>query len=200
MQQMRFVLIDIDTQKDYVEHFGAAAIPDCPVIRENLMELMSFAIRNKLPILSLIRSENDGEICKKNSPEWEKVLDTECEKQVWISESLQELQSLSKEPTDWQQILLEHSGDKPSEVNGLEQTLAQLEPTHLIVFGVPLESTVIAILDLLLKNTTYKIWLVRDAVKGYQDENATLEQLRGRENLSLMSARNVLKFLSELRY
>ena len=67
----KFLFIDVFTQKIYVENFGSRAIENCPDIRENLMDLTHMALREQIPILSLMH--------KGEGPDFEKVSDTDTE-------------------------------------------------------------------------------------------------------------------------
>jgi len=168
-----FVFLDIDTQKEFVEHFGRKAIPDCPKIRENLMELMSFAMHNKIPVISPVSAETTDS---------EKVIETE------ISRGAA------------QQSIFEHTGANPFQNENLMRKLEALAPQTVVVFGVPLETSVSEAVRTLSGQTDYKIWVVRDVVKGYTDEEETLAELRKLKNVSLMSARNTIKFLAEINF
>lgn len=170
-----FVFIDVNTQKELIEYFGANPIPDCAEIRENLMDLVSYGMRNKLPILSLV-----------NDKYGEKILDTECER--WAK--------FGQQDEETQQVLF--AGEKEQVVIDLMSYLQDLQPENLVVFGVPLELEVADLVRSLAGAGAWRIWLLRDAVKGYEDPEDVFADLRKLANVSLMSTRNTLKYLSEL--
>lgn len=173
-----FVFLDIDTQKELVEHFGERAIPHCPEIRENLMDLMSYAMRNELPILSPVLTDAG-----------EKVLDAECERWAYKGE----------EAEDTQQVLFEHRELDPFENSQLLEHLLGLQPKNVVVFGVPLETSVRLAVEAMAAQD-WRVWLIKDCVKGYEDEEAVLAELKQQKNVSLMTTRNTLKYLSELAF
>lgn len=65
----KYLLVDVATQKKYVESFGSEAVPFAPVVRENLMHITSAARQLGLPVLSVMIKGTDSEMD-------EKVMDT----------------------------------------------------------------------------------------------------------------------------
>lgn len=191
-----FVFIDVDTQKDLVEHFGKRAIPDCPEIRENLMELMSFAVRNKIPILSPVIRAKSLNYCEAGTSGAEKVLDTECEGFDVVEESNIHDFIAGKIP----QMLFPHDKIDPFTNPLLIKCLNEIQPENIVVFGVPLEEAVTYVVKNLAEKTDAKIWLIRDAVKGFAQTEPIITELKRERGVSLMSARNTLKYLAEIAY
>lgn len=61
----KYLLVDVATQKKYVESFGSEAVPFAPVVRENLMHITSVARQLGLPILSVIVAGEDNDMDEK---------------------------------------------------------------------------------------------------------------------------------------
>jgi len=188
-----FLFLDIDTQKDFVENFGARPIPDCGEIRENLMELMSFAFRNQHWIFSTLLVQEFGEFCLKGSLGVEKILDTECENRELVL-------SMDDELVVGRQYLFEHNKIDPFSSPALLGSIKKIAPTNIIVFGVPTEEAVMFVVERLAAEG-FKVWLLKDAVKSYEvDDSVWLEKFKQLKGVSLMTTRNTLKFLSEMVY
>lgn len=200
-----FLVIDINTQKDFVEHFGERAIPDCPEIRENIMELVSFSIRNGIQLISTIFTNNHGDFCVPGTNGWDKILDTECERRIKF-EYKQAPEDMAKNiDPDYQQFIIEHHTENPAEdekfSSGLTEIIAATGKNNLLLIGVPLETNVKNLaLFLAEKFPEKRLWLLKDAVKGYIDPEATIAELKAKKNISIMSTRNTIKYLSELSF
>lgn len=187
-----FLFLDIDTQKDFVENFGARSIPDCGEIRENFMDLMSFAFRNQHFIFSTLLQQKAGDFCVEGSLGGEKILDTECEVRAAV---LNEDVDLVKGT----QYLFEHGEEDPFSSPTLLTSIKKIKPATVIIFGVPLdEGLKLAVAR--LAEEGFRVWLLKDAVKGYEDEKKVLAYFKEKKRVSLMTTRNTLKFLSELVY
>jgi nicotinamidase-related amidase len=163
-----YIFIDIFTQKGFVENFGSAAIEDCPNIRENLMDITSVAIRNKIPMISLMWTGF-------SEADFEKVADTEAEDSGFGSEFLQQLIRVE------QQDLSDFNMDFSDKV--------------LFVYGVLLDISVVEFCKKFVGKCA-KLWIVEDAVKstdGHEEE--VLMELK-KFGCKRISTRNLEKFVS----
>lgn len=164
-----YLFIDIFTQKGFVENFGSSAIEDCPEIRESLMDVTSMAIKHSVPIAGLMWTGFDVD-----SPDFEKVADAEAESSGFEGDVLQKLVKVSS--LDLSDFEMDFS-DKV-----------------LFVYGVPLESSVIAFCEKFVDKCA-KLWIVEDAVKATNaEEEAILEKLK-KIGCKKISARNLEKYL-----
>lgn len=154
MDKSKLLFIDVNTQKCFVEHFGAKAVPDCPDIRENLMELTYSGPENGIGIASLVYC---GEGCEEGSADFDKVNDSEA-----ISG----------------QTIFKHESLKLFECKDLESYLEEHSIKTVFVYGVPLEKTVAQVCTWLLTKVD-KVWVVTDAVKAYDgNEYKHLDMLK----------------------
>jgi hypothetical protein len=165
-----YLFVDIFTQKGFVENFGGMAIEDCPEIRENLMDVTSLAIRNNIPMIGLMWTGFSGD-----SADFEKVADTEAEDSGFGENFLQNLVNVSRLD------LADFDMDFNDKV--------------LFVYGVPLESAVMAFCEKFVDKCG-KLWIVEDAVKATNhNETEVLEKLKAL-GCKKITARNLEKFLA----
>ena len=173
----KYLFIDIFTQKGFIENFGSAAIEDCPNIRENLMDVTSIAIKNEIPVISLMWngfSQVPADLGV--GSDFEKVADTEMSNSGFGEEFQQKLISVSQ---------LDLS-DLEFEIEA-EQVL--------FVYGVPLESEVLEFCTKYVSKCA-KLWLVQDAVKETKgDESEILAQLK-ELGVKMITTRNLEKFIN----
>lgn len=200
-----FLVIDINTQKDFVEHFGERAIPDCPEIRENIMELVSFSIRNGIQLISTVFTNTDGNYCIPDTNGWDKILDTECERRILLQHEQLAKDMAKNIGQNYQQFIIEHRTENPTQDQKFSSVLTEMitatGKNNLLLIGVPLETNVKNLaLFLAEKFPEKRLWLLKDAVKGYIDPEATINELKAKKNISVMSTRNTIKYLSELSF
>lgn len=170
----KFLFIDVYTQKMFVENFGSRAIEDCPLIRENLMELTHLGVRLGIPIISVMFDEEGL-----SEADREKVADTETEQFVGVQSA-----------ADFEKASQQYRVDK------LDGKLSGFADRTVFVYGVPLESGVKEACENALQIFA-KTWLVQDAVKGNnseEDENIIRELKE--KGVKLITTRNLEKFIN----
>lgn len=171
MDKTKLLFVDVNTQKCFVEHFGALAVPDCPDIRENLMELTYLGPENGVQIASLMYAGLD---CEEGSAEYDKVNDSE---------------ALSN------QVLFKHESLKLFECDEFENFLNEKAIKTVFVYGVPLDKTVMQAC-IWLKTKVEKVWIVTDAVKSYDgDEQKHLDMLKSL-GVKTITTRNLESFIN----
>jgi nicotinamidase-related amidase len=175
----KFAFIDVNTQKCFVEHFGSKAIEDCPNIRENLMHLTELGIKSATPIISPVYIAADSE---EGSNDAAKTLDTETEDYVWEYEP------------GHSQYLVRHDDMATAGINEVLNICEAMEIDTVFIYGVPLESSVKGLALGLIGNID-KVWVVKDCVKGYTDEQVVLDELK-EAGVKLLTTRSLDKFVN----
>ncbi len=101
----KYLLIDVATQKKFVESFGEEAVPFAPAVRENFMHITSMARKLGFDVLSLVVGDISDE---KN----DKVMDTLMEGGNQRIMELQKLDDLQDEFGQYDAIFVFGIGEK----------------------------------------------------------------------------------------
>jgi nicotinamidase-related amidase len=173
MDKSKLLFVDVNTQKCFVEHFGEKAVPDCPGIRENLMELTYIGPKNGIRIASLVF---DGtEFCIPGSNDHMKVSD-----------------SVNGEN---EQIIFNHKDLENFECNDLADFINENAIKSVFVYGVPLEGSVLQVCEWLLGKVN-KVWLVRDCVKAYDGEEDKYYDILREKGVKMVDTRNLESYIN----
>ena len=140
----KYLIVDVATQKKYVESFGSEAVPFASVVRENFMHITSLSIRQGLPMLSIL-------IPGDNQDMDEKVMDTVMESQIF-----------DKEIKNGYQTICVSQDIGGFDFSGYEA---------IFVFGIGINNIKDVVKEF-KKNQTFegKIWLIEDAFKDNIEE------------------------------
>ncbi len=199
------VFWDVDTQHDFMDEDGKLAVPGAAEIVPNLKRLTDFALQRRIPILASADAHGPddpefdqfGRHCVAGTPGQGKIEATvtpTCETaDPWrLGEQLNGLLE-----GGIQQIVIEKQDLDVFSVPLAQRALSALGPDRVYVYGVATEYCVLrAVLGLVERG--YDVTVVRDAVRGVNEENAreAIEQMRA-AGAKLADTRTVLASLSE---
>ncbi len=171
MSQNKIVLVDVDTQVDFMLPKGNLYVPGAEQIISNLEWLMTFAREHGVPVVSSAdaHSINDPEFeqfpphCVKGTPGQQKISQTVLAQRRVLSDETQRLPGAEEFSRCQQWILEKQKFDLFTYVNAAA-LFARLAADQFITFGVATEYCVRAdVLSLLRWGRP--VWLLVDAIR-----------------------------------
>jgi len=178
-----FAFIDVNTQKCFIEHFGARAIEGAVNIRENLMHLSALALEKRIPVLSPVFEDSDS--CAIDSNDWQKTMDSCLSDQVFYTDGV---------VMERQQYLFKHQNLENPAIIEIKNICQQLDVEVVYIYGCPLESSVSRLA--LALNENMKVWIVKDCVVGSSEAQSVLKSLR-EKGIKSLTTRTLDKFLRD---
>ena len=168
------VLVDIDTQFDFMNPKGALYVPDAEGIIDNIKKLFVYAKEHKIKILSSIDAHkvDDPEFklfpphCVKGTPGNQKIEASTFKDNIVIQNVEQDI---TEPMLDHEQIIVEGQTFDIFESISTDEIVEKLDTQNYVVFGVATDYCVKAAVLGLLKRG-YNVSLVMDAVKAITKE------------------------------
>jgi nicotinamidase/pyrazinamidase len=197
------VLIDIDTQNDFMDPKGSLYVKGSDAIIRNLAKLIDWAEKNAVPVISTVdaHSPNDPEF-KEFPPHcvvttWGnlKLAETTMSfyRLVGLTEDNVELADEELSPAEvferWPQVVFEKRTTSVFDNARLEKFLAEISAERFIVCGVATDYCVKAVVEKLLEMKKI-VWLVDDAI-------AAIDPAKSEAILSGFEKRGVKRLTTE---
>jgi nicotinamidase/pyrazinamidase len=168
------VLVDIDTQFDFMNPNGALYVPDAEDIIDNIKRLFVYAKEHKIRILSSTDAHkvDDPEFklfpshCVKDTPGNQKIEASTCRDNI-IIENIE--QDITESMLDHEQIIIESQTFDIFESINTDEIVKKLDAHNYVVFGVATDYCVKAAV-LGFSKRGYNVSLVTDATKAITKE------------------------------
>lgn len=184
------LLIDIDTQNDFIDTNGALSVPGAELIRPKLHDLFIGAIRNGIPIISTMdtHSVDNPEFaaypphCIRETPGWNKIRETMPYRMSFVSISDHGATGVAREDLDqcMQFVVYKKTYDVWDNFlgnpNAMKDVLDYFKPSDIYLCGVATDICVVAAARGIAKWAIESgrqpcLWVVEDAVKGLGEDS-----------------------------
>ena len=175
------IFVDIDTQYDFMSPKGKLYVKNAEKIIPNLKKLISYALKNKIPIIASVdtHKEDDPEFkqfpphCVKGTYGHEKIPETKVPNYEIVEN---ELKDIELEPE--KEIIIEKKVFSLFDNVNTERILKKIARSKVVIFGVATEYCVRASAEGFL-NIGFQVLIVKDAIKAISEEEGkkTLEEL-----------------------
>ena len=182
---MKSLLIDIDTQNDFINKDGALSVPDAELIRPKLHDLFIGAIRKGVPIISTMdtHTSDDPEFatypphCIRETMGWDKIRETKPYRSSFVSISDDNATGVPKKTLEqcMQFMIYKKTYDvwdsSLGNPNAIKDVLDYFKPLRIMLCGVATDICVVAAAKGIAKwasSCGYEpsLWVIKDAVRG----------------------------------
>jgi nicotinamidase-related amidase len=178
LNQRRYLILDIDTQKDFLLAEGKACVKNHTVVLANIRRIMAWSRRKHVPVISTaeVHPDNNGEstipYCIDGTNGQRKISYT-----LMSNRASFPADDLNTLPADlwrsYQQIILHKRCTDPFEESRIERLLSEVKVGEFILMGAGAES---AVKDtaLGLLHRSKKVSVIVDALGSYNKKEAKL--------------------------
>ncbi|MGD2174447.1 MAG: isochorismatase family cysteine hydrolase [Candidatus Brocadiaceae bacterium] len=170
---------DVDTQHDFMDEDGKLAVPGAEQIVPNLRELTRYAVEHGIPIIASADAHEPGdpefdqfgEHCVAGTPGQRKIEATVAPGSQVTETGILPEQLNALLTGDLPQVVIEKEDLDVFTEPVADKVLSALRPRQVYVYGVATEYCVLKTV-LGLRERGYDVGVVRDAIRGIEDEAA----------------------------